>query len=102
MAVNSTSSTPTAPSTSLARRERVGTGMGGRIDTNGLLQLRMAVRARVTGGPTAADRGETRPRTGQRLGAVVGGQEEGLGVVVPRPPHLQRDPADRAHRAVDV
>src|SRR5687768_5222863 len=61
MAVNSTSSTPTAPSTSFARRDRVGTGMGGRIDTNGLLQSRLAVRIRGHG---SVDRGGRAGRDG--------------------------------------
>src|SRR3954453_17612912 len=39
MAVNSTSRTPTAPRTSFARRDSVGTGTGGRMATSGLLQL---------------------------------------------------------------
>ena len=39
MAVNSTSSTPTAPRTSFARRDRVGTGTGGRMATSGLLHV---------------------------------------------------------------
>src|SRR6476659_4018658 len=45
MAVNSTSSTAMAPRTSLARRESVGTGTGGRMATSGLLQLQSSVAA---------------------------------------------------------
>src|SRR5215207_6281898 len=39
MAVNSTSRTAMAPMTSLARRDSVGTGTGGRMATSGLLQF---------------------------------------------------------------
>src|ERR671920_808447 len=44
MAVKSTSRTATAPRTSLARRDSVGTGTGGRMATSGLLQLQVSVR----------------------------------------------------------
>src|ERR1700712_2746115 len=47
MAVNNTSRTPTAPRTSFARRDSVGTGTGGRMATSGLLQLQSSGAERV-------------------------------------------------------
>src|SRR3954449_2509494 len=88
MAVNSTSSTATAPRTSFARRERVGTGTGGRMATSALLQLQ-AVAKCGDAGPEPRDR-----PTGDRAGPRV----------PPEPPFLpaQRAAGDGVPRVVEV
>src|SRR3954454_21785926 len=65
MAVNRTSSTATAPRTSFARRDRVGTATGGRMATSALLQLQGCGDPRPgLGRPTDDRAGSVRSRSG--------------------------------------
>src|SRR4030095_3249350 len=98
MAVNSTSRTPTAPSTSLARRDSVGTGTGGRMATGGLLQSSVAASVRAWWGQGSIVGRWVVPRS---LGATPGHQDNapgGSGFPTSRPAPASPTRADGRRR----